>query len=320
MQKHASVARGVRPLRSRERPLALPLDRGRGVAFFACAAVHRRAPWTGGGGRNLVYPQTRRPNAPAHALTRRRRVSVISSRVGPLAVGAVASRARTAGPSKRGSERKTAQPRLAELALADVGVAVAVGAQRRLGVVEVQRADAPGADDAASHSSSTAASPSRGADVVARGEQVAGVQAERRGARRRRRPRSARASSSNERPSVPPAPAVFSRCSGQCSLSASASRDDLAGALDRRRRPRRSCAEPGCRTTAWAPSASPARSEAISEASVLARISRSLGGRVEQVDGVDEQRVDAAARPSPRGRRRPARRCRPSASTRAGSG
>ena len=42
------------------------------------------------------------------------------------------------------------------------------------------------------------------------------------------------ASSSNERPSVPPVPAVFSRCSGQPSVSASASRDHRARARDRR--------------------------------------------------------------------------------------
>ena len=57
-----------------------------------------------------------------------------------------ASRARTAAAASAGAERNAAQPSLAELALADVGVAVAVGAERRLRVVEVQRADAARAE------------------------------------------------------------------------------------------------------------------------------------------------------------------------------
>ena len=74
---------------------------------------------------------------------------------------------------------------------------------------------------------------------------------------------------------MPPVPAVFSRCSGQVSLSASACAMTLparliAGAT------LPASALPGCRTTACAPSASPARSEAISEARVLARISLSV--------------------------------------------
>ena len=51
-----------------------------------------------------------------------------------------ASRARTAASAAPGAERNAAQPSRAELALADVRVAVAVGAERRLRVVEVQRA------------------------------------------------------------------------------------------------------------------------------------------------------------------------------------
>ena len=55
---------GPCPLPSRERPLALPLDRGRGVAFFARARWCTTARcWTGGGGpQTLVYPQILRPN------------------------------------------------------------------------------------------------------------------------------------------------------------------------------------------------------------------------------------------------------------------
>ena len=98
------------------------------------------------------------------------------------------SRARAAGPSKRGSERKTAQPASTELALADVRVAVDVGAQRRLRVVEVQRAQALEADlrDAVVKHGRPGLLRT---DLVPGGQQVAGVQAQAPAARRRRRPR-----------------------------------------------------------------------------------------------------------------------------------
>ena len=96
------------------------------------------------------------------------------------------------------------------------------------------------------------------------------------------------ASSSNERPSVPPAPAVFSRCSAQRSLSASASRmtspaRSIAGATSP------VFAEPGCSTTARAPSASPARSDGDQRGQRLLADLRSSRAGVEQVDGVDER-------------------------------
>ena len=61
--------------------------------------------------------------------------------------------------------------------VADIGVAVAVGAERRLRVVEVQRADAAARRARVARSRMTASRARGRADVVAGGEQVAGVQA-----------------------------------------------------------------------------------------------------------------------------------------------
>ena len=100
------------------------------------------------------------------------------------------------------------------------------------------------------------------------------------------------ASSSNERPSVPPAPAVFSRCSSQPSLSASASRSSRRRARSPRRRgpswpsrgagPRRWRRSPGRRAASGS-----ARQRLGADLGILA-------GAVEQVDGVDQHRVDRA--------------------------
>ena len=49
--------------------------------------------------------------------------------------------------SKRGSDRNVAQPVRRQLAFAERGVTVDVGAQRGLGVVDVQRAETLEADD-----------------------------------------------------------------------------------------------------------------------------------------------------------------------------
>ena len=73
---------------------------------------------------------------------------------------------------------------------------------------------------------------------------------------------------------MPPPPAVFSRCSAQPSLSASASRIVApARAIASPTSP--VFAEPGCSTTPLAPIGAPTRSEWISECSVLARMSGS---------------------------------------------
>ena len=129
------------------------------------------------------------------------------------------------------------------------------------------------------------------------------------------------ASSSNERPSVPPAPAVSSSSSGHVSDSASASLMTAPARLSASStEPPFLSAEPGCRTT-------PARLQL--RAGVERHDQRGerlvanlgvLGRAVEQVDGVDDQRLDVASPPSPRGRRRPPRRCRRAPSTPAGSG
>ena len=66
---------------------------------------------------------------------------------------------------------------VAELALADVRVAVAVGAERRLRVVQVQRAEPVEADDGVGALERVLQARHR-ADVVAGREQVAGVEAE----------------------------------------------------------------------------------------------------------------------------------------------
>ena len=202
---------------------------------------------------------------------------------------AAPSRARTSssgGPSRfspgvsstQGSrcERRAREERgaavLAELALADVRVAVAVGAERRLRVVEVQRADAAAPELAAGLAQHRVHRRGR-ADVIAGGEQVAGVQAD---AEARSPPAASisAASSSKERPSVPPAPAVFSRCSSQPSLSASASAivapaRAIAGADVAR------LGRAGVQHDAAAPIALPTRSEWVSEVSDFARMSGS---------------------------------------------
>ena len=77
--------------------------------------------------------------------------------------------------ARLGQER--GHPALADLAVAEVHVAVAVRAERVHRVVAVQRAEPVEPDDAVElveHLGQVV----RGADVVARGEQVAGVQAD----------------------------------------------------------------------------------------------------------------------------------------------
>ena len=96
--------------------------------------------------------------------------------------------------------------------------------------------------------------------------------------------------------------------------------DHLAAALQRRSDLAVFSAEPGCSTTPRAPSAAPMRNDVVSDGQRLLAEVRVLGRRIEQVDGVDQQRVDVRARPSPRGTRRPARRRIRAAPTGAGSG
>ena len=92
---------------------------------------------------------------------------------------------------------------------------------------------------------------------------------------------------------MPPAPAVFSRCSSQPSLSSSAAAIvSPARAIASPTWP--FSAEPGCRTTPAAPIAAPTRSEWVSEVSALGADLRVLAGAVEQVDGVDQDGLDRA--------------------------
>src|SRR4051794_22937997 len=90
------------------------------------------------------------------------------------------------GPRRLHDARQPVEARLgqehgaavgAELALRDVGVAVAVGAERRLRVVEVQRPDALDPDELdalVEHRAERLLGP----DLEARGQKVAGVQAD----------------------------------------------------------------------------------------------------------------------------------------------
>ena len=96
--------------------------------------------------RRFASPRRRRSLATAPA-----RASAVLVRPGRL------HHARQPVEARLGEEHRAAVG--AELALAEVGVAVAVRAQRRLAVVEVQRADPVVADDGA-QSSSTAVSAS----------------------------------------------------------------------------------------------------------------------------------------------------------------
>ena len=175
-------------------------------------------------------------------------------------------------------------------------MAVAVGAERRRRVVDVQRAEPVEPDDAVElveHRGERL----RGADVVARGEQVAGVEADAEPLVAARRPRSAAraprtsARASRPRPRCPPGAAGTSSDSASASAITSPARSIAASTA-----PPSLSAEPGCSTTACAPSAAPARSEVVSDASDFSRISRVLGRAVEQVDGVDQQRVDVGVR------------------------
>ena len=115
----------------------------------------------------------------------------------------------------------------------------------------------------------------------------------RRGAHRRRPPSSSAASSSSERPSVPPAPAVFSRCSSQPSLSASASRDRLAGTRDRLAdvaRLGRAGVQHDARGADRGTDAQRVRQRRERFRADLGVLARA----VEQVDRVDQHRVDRA--------------------------
>jgi hypothetical protein len=132
-----------------------------------------------------------------------------------------------------------------------------------------------------------------GADVVARGEQVAGVQADPRALVAAGAVDSLRelVEGAPERPAGPRGVLEVQR-------AVLGLRERLG---DRRRRGERVVdraavlqRRPGCRTTAWAPErrAAAARRSATRATS---RGSPVLGRAVEQVDGVDEQRVDVGA-------------------------
>ncbi len=192
--------------------------------------------------------------------------------------------------SKRGSERNTAQAALAELALAEVRVTVAL------------------ADPAASSSRSGGGSAGARARPWRRTRRRPRRAPRRCGSRSRRRaggsesrqtpmrlsPSSSStssASSSKLRPSVPSVPAVFSSSSGQRSVVVERLRDSLRGALHRWR-VRLALARSRVHDDAVGadPVADPQRVRERGErlGSDLALV----GGAVDQVDGMDDDRLD----------------------------
>ena len=184
--------------------------------------------------------------APRSAPARRFRASRCARRGPPraartravdvLAIDGLARCARPLEHARQALEARLGQERgdalAADLAVAEVGVAVAVGAQRRRRVVDVQRAEPVEPDDAVEL---VEHARERLGACGCRSRRRAGGRSRgrRRAARRRRATSISRASSSNERPSVPPAPAVSSRCSGHVSDSSSASAITAAGAVER---------------------------------------------------------------------------------------
>src|SRR3954470_17099015 len=205
------------------------------------------------------------------------------------------------GPRRLHDARQPVEARLgqehgaavgAELALRDVGVAVAVRAERRLRVVEVQRPDALDPDELDALVEDRAERVG-GADLEPRSEQVTGVEADAEAlvAARRVDERGELVERAAER-------AAGARGVLEVQRAAVALRqrlaDDLAGPRDRRLH------APGLRRAGVQHDAE--------RAELVARLQRddqrvaglaphlAIGRRgVEQVDGVDEQRVDAAS-------------------------
>ena len=191
-----------------------------------------------------------------------------------------------------GAERNAAQPSLAELARADVGVAVAVGAERRLRVVEVQRADR--ARGRACASLAQHARPCRRACGCHSRRRAGGRSpGTRRGARRRRPPRAARrarrtsARACRRRRPCSPGAARSPRC-----RRAPARSSRRRARSPRRRRP--VLAEPGAGRRRAAPIAVPDAQRVGQRGERFGADLAVLARAVEQVDGVDQHGVDRA--------------------------
>ena len=182
-------------------------------------------------------------------------------------------------------------------------MAVAVGAERRLRVVEVQRAEPVEPDDLVAalerllrarrpcgcRSRTRAGGRSRGTGPSRASPPPASISA---------------ASSSNERPErAARAGRVLQVQRARLALGERLS-EDLAGARDRRLdRPVLAPSRGAARRRA-APIASPIAQRVGQRRERLRADVGVLAGAVEQVDGVDQHRVDRRCRPSPRGRRR----------------
>ena len=160
-----------------------------------------------------------------------------------------------------------------------------------LRVVDVQAAQPLEADFAVELVERPRSASSACAIVVAAREQVAAVDADAEplaGAGRLDQ----LASSSKSRPSVLPAPAVFSSSSGQLSVSASASRDQLAPArFDRVVVRVAPCASPGGGPRRRPRSRRRSAARASARPATSRRISGSALAAVDQVDGVDHDRA-----------------------------
>ena len=219
-------------------------------------------------------PRLRKRFAPA----RRRRASA----PWPSAPGVSISVGRL---SKRGSERNTASPR------SPISPSPRFAWRSRLppsGIFEslTCRQRSRSSPTLASNSSSTVVERLGGADLEARGEQVAAVEADADPLRRRRAARPARRARRSRAPAGPAVPAVFSSSTGQRSESASAVGDRLRRPLHRGR-VRLALARPGVQDDAVGadPVADPQR---VGERGDRLRADLALLARaVDQVDRVD---------------------------------
>ena len=202
-----------------------------------------------GGGASLwplnADARTVRQDAARSAAQPLRRLDFLPVRA--LSCSAPGSRASPAGPRSGGSERKAARPSLAHLALADVGVAVATGAERGGGVVDVDAAQPLEADLLVGFVEHRGEVLGVG-DVVALDEEVAGVEAEAEALAAAGAARSAPRSGRSRGRAGPLWPAVCSSRSGQESLSSSAAAITFAARLIEGPSGSPFCA-PGWRTT-----------------------------------------------------------------------
>src|SRR5919204_4744380 len=266
---------------------------GAGGRLFSPRRWRRRGPGAREPWKSLCTPnRPRLTTAPtAHALaaqppTERDLLLARAGALGPLRL----DHAGQALEARLGEEDAAAPP--PELALSDVGMPVAVGAQRRLRVVEMQRAQAPLADDLQAIVQHRG-EPLFGADVEPRCEEVTRVQAHAQalGSARGVDDLGQLVERAAEGPAGPGGVLEVQRAAVAL---AKRLRDDLARALDRGgdlaglRAARVQHHGMGAERVAGLQRCDQRRARLVAELLLVA-------GRVEQVDRVDEQRVDPAA-------------------------